>query len=217
MLELNCVLQGVVSVSLGSRPFYSARAGDVVEYLAVLTGEQIPGLQAKGGVRRETQRIYTTSPGFETIPPRNSVRVLPTKNQNPDELEPLENMRKLLIQETPLAALQESPSASLTRSRAGFGTEAPLNLPFDLMLPGSGLPAEEGKRQLPLVALVASLVVGGFVAGVSQLSTKPLTSYISQPKEYIPAQPVAEPPTPNQEIANSILNHFKPEEKMLWW
>jgi len=178
--------------------------------------EPTTALSEAAAARRETKRNYSPHQP-EIIPPRPTVRVLPTKNTDRAALESLENMRKLLILETPLAVLQENPRESLARSRAWLSAEAPLNLPFDQILPDSEVPSNSRKRHLPLMALVASLMIGVIVAGLSQLSAKPLSSNIARPMENIPAQPAPAVPMANQEIADNILNHFKPEEKTLWW
>ncbi len=145
--------------------------------------------------RRETQRIYT-NPQLEAITPRTSSRVLPTKNQNPGALEPLENMRKLLIPDTPLAALQVAPG-SQSRNVSQMEANHPIGLDFDATSNPAMMALEESpRRTLPLMALLACLVVGSIIASASQFHTRPSSSGI-------PADAPKTPDAGGIEIASS--------------
>jgi hypothetical protein len=164
--------------------------------------------------RRETQRIYT-NPQLETNPPRSTARVLPTKNQDPDALEPLENMRKLLIVETPLAVLQATTQENPSRNISPISAKVSTDLPFDIRTAQTPLhTAESPGRNLPLAALVACLVIGGIFASASQFHTRPQSSSISLIQE----KPQTAETTPPQKTETATgLAALKPRFETSMW
>ena len=172
-------------------------------------------LNERAAARRATQRIYT-NPELPSIPRRPTARVLPTKNQNHGALEPLENMRKLLILETPLADLQGTPgipSRISSPPRANTSTDLDFEVKTSMSLP----PTEKSPgRNLPLVALVACLVIGGIFASASQFHTRPQSSSSSIP--LIQEKPqTAEKAPPQKTEPASGLTALKPRFETSMW
>lgn len=172
-------------------------------------------LSERAAARRETQRIYT-NPELENIPRRPTARVLPGKNQNKGALEPLENMRKLLILETPLADLQGTQGISSRISslpRANTSTDLDFEVKTSMSLP----PTEKSPgRNLPLAALVACLVIGGIFASASQFHTRPQSSSSSSPMMQEKPQ-TAETAPPQKREPASGLTALKPRFETSMW
>jgi len=164
--------------------------------------------------RVEVQRSYSAHQVAEvdagSLPPRPSNRVLPTRKTNPVELEPLDNMRKRLIQEIPLAALQEADDRNWDK----FDPDVENDPEFDL----SPSPSEPGesKRNLPLVALVACLVIGGFFASASQFHTRVETTSatpVPSPEKILEAEAAN---TPKPKPATGVAA-FQPRFEASMW
>jgi hypothetical protein len=201
-----------------------------MDYMTIFPESAGPGAAALQAAAHGTEgerdkEASRRAPAYrvKNVAPRSFTRLVPARPAAPpappQALEPLEEMRKHLVVETPLPVLQEA----IRHNRPIIATAA-VEVPATFVRPAAPPPAvmperPATSRHLGWSALAAILVITGALAGAVQLFAgsriKPGgTSRGGALQSAAEPRPV---PAANPQPLDKQKGLFNPEEQVLWW